>query len=449
MKKSRKIITLVSLILLIGLALTATFAWFHTYTKLEIQNNNDIICEASSSIKVSAKHSYDNAFPEFNNKIDLRNTDITVRDITGNGLELLAAKDLLNSGENELNGEYGDYRPTDFLPAKAVAANGEGEYIELNVKFSSKSQVDIYLDEESSVLPAGNGVSDHNPFAENGFSPDYISSAMRVAVIEKGVVKTIWAPNSQYIIEKKPQGNYVLGDVTGKDNGAINNLLEANQYYAAHPELRKPEQYNYFETQNDRIVNHKVTIDEYATKKFIFSSTKLQKDYPYILKKTPFSPILTTVTPPAKGQDGISEITLRIWFEGCDREANEALAGGKTKINLKFKAENSKQEFSEEYKSMITRIKYNPETSKFYDGTAGDQLSHLYNNTLYFSINGFDWYKYNEADTSPTSLSTFEKGLKAKPDVLGNTIYFKLQETQDNYEFLYKLDNLKYTGGAL
>ena len=442
MKKNRKIITLISTIALIGLALTATFAWFFTYNTLEIQNNNDIICEASSSIKIRAKHSYDNAFSPFDNKVSLINKAVTVKDITGNGVELYSATEL-DSVDNET------YNPLGFVPAKAVNENGVGDYIELNVQISSKNQVDIYLDEESSVVPVGDGFSDHNPFAHNNFSADYISAAMRIAVIVDGNLKTIWAPNPQYIINKNPDnGKYVLADLLGKDNGANDNLLEANNFYKDNPHLRNPEKYNYYIDNTGTIQNHIVNIDEYATKKFVMSSTKIKGDYPYLLDKNPFSPILTTIIPPSIGQDGVSDLTLRIWFEGCDREANEALAGGKVKINLKFKGENSKANYELEHQNLITKIKYNPNTSKFYDGTAGDALNNLYNDKLIYSINGFDWYYYNSLDTSPTALSTFEKSLKVTGASLGRTIYFKLPETEKYYEFICKLDNLEYTGGG-
>ena len=113
-------------------------------------------------------------------------------------------------------------------------------------------------------------------------------------------------------------------------------------------------------------------------------------------------------TNPTAGEFDYKRLIIRIWFEGTDREASEALAGGKISAKLKFTGI-SKSDPSEETLAALDSIAYDTSEKKITGVLSG----------MYFSTNGYTWTAYNEEKPNLPSLSS------------GMSLYFRYNETKN------------------
>ncbi|MBR6548893.1 MAG: hypothetical protein IKT68_05040 [Clostridia bacterium] len=282
-KKKKIAFSVLSLILIMGLV-GGVFAWFYLNESTYVDFGSDIVCEAGKSLEISA-----DGGRTWNAMITQTGFSSETQDITGDGINL--------------------YRPTKMddnnLPLsyeQAVVYNKQtkkGDYVELKLKFRSTSPMDVYLSGESYISPA-NPTKEGNIFG--AFSRDFIAGATRVAFIENGVTKMIWAPNPNY------------------------QLTAGNDGMFSFNEFGQPEVYRYTDS------NYQVqpySEEDYANSRFVAGST--EADTAYAKKSARLFSIQ-----PATDDYGYADLTLRIWFEGTDREASHALAGGQVKVKLKF-----------------------------------------------------------------------------------------------------------------
>lgn len=370
------IFSCISVILMVAL-IGGTLAWFYLNEEVSIAYGNSIFCEAGDSLEISL---IENGTPSrWSSLIDYSTGEFTTVDISGDGYHLYRPTEI---DENQ--------QPVGFNQAiSSLDSMTAYDYIELEVAFRSLSKMNVFLSDESYIAPVD--PSDSGPNIYGNFSRDYIAGAMRVAVIDGTEVKMLWAPNPQYQLIQNPNGSY---DFKTGANG--DSTPEAS--------------YGYF-SENDEgvLVEKAVPADDYASKKFVVDSTGTTKNY------SGNSPVLVSLNPATDGAYDQKTVRIRIWFEGTDREAHQALAGGNVNVKLKFIGI-YKEQADASNQAAINNISFNENTSTFSGLSAG----------MVFSTDGRSWTEYTPASPNLPTLTS------------GSSIYFKYPETAANYETTYK-----------
>lgn len=381
--KKRIIFSSISIILMLAL-ISGTLAWFFLNEEAVVNYGNSIFCEAGDSLEISL---IENGSPtRWSSSIDYSAGEFTTVDISGDGYKLYRP--------GEINEEQ---QPIAFQEAVSSLENKTAfDFIEMEVSFRSLSKMNVYLSSESFIKPVTPGNSSTNIYGN--FSRDYIAGAMRVAVVDEFSdndfdgepdVKMVWAPNSNYQLIKDSNGSYSFKD--GENNNST-------------PETS----YSYFAKDEDgRFVEKDFTTDEYASKKVVIDSTNAVKGF------SGKSPVLVSLNPTKEGEFDTKTVKIRIWFEGTDREADQALAGGNVNVKLKFLGIN-KAEAGAGKQSIIDSIAFDGEST--FTGLDSDMV---------FSIDGRNWNKYINSSSIPTLGN-------------GSSIYFKYPETDTSFETKYK-----------
>ncbi len=404
--KSKKMIILTSFIyLVLFTGLIATFSWFFINKEIEIDYGSEIVCEAGTSLEISMlqkrdEETLEETWTDYSGYIKYKGVVPKIADITGDGTKLYRPTSLVN------NQETGELEPEGLTDAIKINEEGFGDYLELEVKFRTTSTMNVYFSGESSVLPLNS--HDTNPNAFGDFSKDYIAGAIRIAFLEKEEdgseeLKLIWAPNPNVeLVKNKQSGKYSL-----RTNGPT----ETYYYYKYDEDLKE-------------VVKFAVTDEEYANKKFVIGSTKTTESM------VNNSPILTTLSPELNEMVEQTMI-IRIWFEGTDREADQALSGGQVSMNLKFIGMSEKEDVVVENKQLLDSIKIVKNNNLYsFENITTD---------VYYSLNGYSWTKYD-----PELMTDINKYIKTQlKDV---DIYFKYPETTINYEYVVK-HTIVYEGG--
>lgn len=371
MNKRRIIFSSVCVILLIALV-GGTLAWFFVNEEVTVDYGNSIFCEAGDSLEISLVEN--GTTSRWSSAVDYRSGEFTTVDISGNG------KDLYRPAE--IN-EY--QQPVGFNKAiSSLESDLTYDYIELEVAFRSLSRMNVYLSEESFINPVDPTNNTTNIYGN--FSRDYIAGAMRVAILDGDEVKMLWAPNSQYELIQNANGSYDF-----RDGAKGNSTPETSFSY-------------YAEDENGAMFEQKVSAAEYATKKFVVDSTGATRN------NTGNSAMLVSLNPAIDGTYDQKNVKIRIWFEGTDREAHQALAGGNVNVKLKFVGICKDTDANKQ--ATIDAITFDQETSSF-AGLAEGML---------FTVNGRDWTTVN---SSLSNLPVLEKG---------SSIFFKYPETANTYE---------------
>ena len=130
---------------------------------------------------------------------------------------------------------------------------------------------------------------------------------------------------------------------------------------------------------------------------------------------------------------GLSELVVRIWFEGTDREADQALSGGQAKMNLVFSGIETKEDAKQESITALNTVKATLKTEgdkQYYDFSG-------MNNTMYFSTDGYNWTKYEEEDGS-NNLPDIQSLLTSKKSNV--YLYIKIPESDANKEIFRKME---------
>jgi hypothetical protein len=416
MRKSNKLTSaLISLLSVAVLTTTATFAWFFMNSDVEVEYGNDIICETGTALEVSIYQGRDEQNNEvwtpYSSKAMLNSVTARLEDISGDGINLYRAVTLIGNDQGQLV-------PSDLMDASPANSEGFGEFLELKIRLRSSSPMDVYLGGDSKLLPKYTGENHGNIFGD--FSMDYIAGAMRVAVLENEELKMLWAPNPNYeLVRSDKDGSY-----TFKTDGQV----ETYKYY------------KYVDEENDLFELVDVPADDLVYKKFVFGSTNTTDSM------INGSPLLTTIEPDAVTGFGVSTLTLRLWFEGTDREADQALSGGSTKLNLKFSGIEPKP-YSNELETTINKITANKTitTTVVDEGLTTEHtvdvvsypwknIDNSIKNTLMFTLDGYKWTTY---DPSNPNLPDIQNLLETtKKDVV---VYLKIPESSNYLEVVRKM----------
>lgn len=377
MKKRRIIFSSICVILLLALV-GGTLAWFYLNEEVTVNYGNSIFCEAGDSLEIALVEG--GLASRWSSAIDYRSGEFTTVDISGNGYNLYRPAEI---------DEY--QQPKGFNPAVSSLENsGSYDYIELEVSFRSLSKMNVYLSEESFIEPV-------NPDAAGNiygnFSRDYIAGAMRVAIVEGDELKMLWAPNSQYQLVQNANGSFSFR------NGVNGNSTPETSYSY------------YAENEEGDVVLNTVSAEEYASKTFVVDSTGANKT------TGGNSAVLVSLNPATEGTYDQKTVRIRIWFEGTDREAHQALAGGNVNVKLKFVG--VYKETDEDKQNAIDSITFNQERGTFGGVAAG----------MVFSMDGRNW---TEVNATASNLPVLQSE---------SSIFFKYPETDTHYE----TDYVKFT----
>lgn len=365
--KKKLIISIVAVLITLG-AIGGSLAWFFINESSYVDYGSDISCEAGQSLEIS-----NDGGKTWSGFIKNEGFSSSTVDITGDGINMYRPSAIDETSN-----------PSGFQPAVALDEKGTGDFIDIDLMFRTTSKMNVYLNGESFISPT-NPTLGGNMFGN--FSRDYIAGATRVAFIEvtdneetgaeEFDLKMIWAPNPKYELSKSTGGVYTF---------TVNGFRET-YYYTVY--------------EDGEYIKKAYTSDDFAESRFVAGNTGAD------ISNGGESAVLFSTNPTA-GQFDYKKMKIRIWFEGTDREASEALAGGKVAAKLKFTGVN-KAEPSEESLNALENIKYDTSTKKLTGVLSG----------MYFSTNGYTWSAYNEAEPNLPTLST------------GMNLYFRYNESKN------------------
>ena len=198
------------------------------------------------------------------------------------------------------------------------------DYLDFDLWFKNDSNISIYLDKNSYVYPEccsnandailnlNNNRSDIVRLSSYGdFSRDLIAGAVRVAFINYEYDNS----SSKYVLDDKPV--YIWAPNKNYE------IVYQNGYYEFNMNSTNYENYSYLKVTNStnfketRLTNVKDEINASYADKTSAGDEKL-----FDIKST--------------GNEVKFGLKVRIWIEGTDREAVEALKGGRFKFNLSF-----------------------------------------------------------------------------------------------------------------
>ena len=353
----RKIVVSVLSVLLIISILAVSFAWFYINENTYVDFGSDIKCEAGESLEIS-----DDGGVSWSGVINKTGFSSATIDITGDGKNFYKPVEINENAQ-----------PVGYNAASPVDENGYGEYVCIDLMFRSTTRLGVYLSEDSYIEPV-DPQKEGNIFGK--FSRDYIAGSTRVSFVHNDEVKMIWAPNPQYELVKENKGKYSFNE-----NGVF-------------------ETYRYTTYENSAYSVKEFSADDYAFSKFLPGSTESNGT------NAGKSARLFTLEPPAEDQYDVEAVRVCIWFEGTDREASEALAGGTVKIKLKFTGIEKEENTAGE--NDINNI------------VSSDGVINNIKNGMSFSFDGIEWISYSGTNF-PSDLSGFEN------------VYFKYPETETSF----------------
>ena len=329
--------------------------------------------------------------------------------VSSNGESDWSANLDINVGENFIFNEEVTSDGINFYKAATKNENGNPtsftqavinkDYLDFDLWFKNDSTISMFLENESIVYPeSGTKASDliydstlSNSNLENiirlssygNFSRDLIAGAVRVAIIGYNYDEE----TSQYILEDTPKlvwapnKNYYIYMEDGVYKADINSNVSQDYSFT---KVNNTSNFN-----TSRVINLKDNINA------SFSEKKAYGD-----------PMLIRIET-EEGVEKKAGIKVRVWVEGNDREAVQAVKGGIFKFNLSFVG------IQKELNNLVPNVSANTTNNTIEDIEVGMQYSKDYANT---------WIDYNN---STISIST------------GDTIYVRYAETDNKFASNY------------
>ncbi len=331
-KKIPLIKPIAELVAIVILLLGITYAWFYQGNIATVGPLNlDVVSAYDVSVSQSGKD-------EFGVKIDITNQSpnpVYLSEYSGTGRHLY--KPIYNNRK--------------IWGLAEQASDAHKEYIEFKIDVKADANVGLYLSSSSYVKPLCVGTAEMTP-DEFGACvvpeqlsdyTDYIAGAVRVAIFDESQTgeKTtvVWAPNAKY--------EYQLGSA-GVDNAyhtTANGTVEPVYQFACG---RFSNTLYGNQTISDVLTGIQTDGTAYGFKNIDVTHTdggdvKDTEKVCYIwgdIDNTQKTPPVVTLSP-HNGPNDIKTLTVRVWIEGCDREAIKELISGQFKIHLDFHAEPS------------------------------------------------------------------------------------------------------------
>ena len=293
-------LSIILYIVILSVALITTLAWFTFEKSATISTEEDSKIIAGDYLEICMNDGSDNWVTDMKLAQDVQYPDVSV---TPEGKVWypvsLDENDQLFVGEEGKGGVYRD------------VTNEDGYFIKLDLKVRASRGLDVYLHSDSFVR--GNmAKTDANIKVDEdtniAFSKDAVAGAARVAFFDENGAKMVWVPNEKY--------NLVLDEETGKPINFIQDGAPEDEYKYLKVVNDTVEAGDEYGTWNDELLSYGDNV--LATTEGSYSSINEAK------------PILSF------NEAGTKELTVYIWVEGSDREANTILSGGVLQYNLKL-----------------------------------------------------------------------------------------------------------------
>ena len=382
--KNKKIkLIVIYLLFPVLMLVTTSYAWFYINQQVDITYTPNIECEAGHSLEISI-----DGGKTWSGGAQATSATPKMLDITGDGINLYKP---ITVDEQ--------YQPQGFTTATKInEETGEGDFIELEVQLRTNSQMEVYLSGDSFVSPVAEGTATNSIFGN--FSKNYIAGAVRVAVTEKDssgkeTLKMLWDPNPYYKLTRHSNGTYSFNKTIEKQTASKDNNVDAGNY-----------QYYYLSDSGNSIYSvKKFTMDEIVNKKISLGQVGGTNEL-----TAGDSPVLTTFVPDGTQKMMYKTLMIRVWFEGTDREADQALSGGVIKMYFKFNGVN-KAAVASANQTAIDNITY-----------SNNKFNNLKNGYQY-SFNGYEWNTYAGESLDTTKFKTW---------------YWRYPETETNLASAYK-----------
>ena len=277
-------LSIILYIVILSVALVGTLAWFVFEQTAEIKTSENGKITAGEYLEIAIDDKNDETPDEWLSKIELASPaqypDISV---TPDGKAWYPVE--LNDDDTVIIGKDG---------ACIDVTDKDGYFVKLDLKVRASKSLNVYLHNGSEVQ----GLNPDKTDANNSFSKDAIAGAARVGFFdESGNVITVWVPNEKYEL--------------ASDASSIN--------YNGNAE----ESYKYLNVSDAGNVSGDSAWD---SEKISVGNNALATDD------------MANEAIPLLSFDGAGEkkLTVYVWIEGTDREANTVLSGGNIKFNLKL-----------------------------------------------------------------------------------------------------------------
>ena len=341
-------LSIILYIVILSVALITTLAWFTFEKSATISTEEDSKIIAGDYLEICLNDGSNNWVTDMKLAQSVQYPDVS---LTPEGKiwypVSLDENDQLFVDDAGKNGVYRD------------VTNDEGYFIKLNLKVRASRGLDVYLHSDSFVRGNMEKTDANITVDENtniSFSKDAVAGAARVAFFDSEGVKMVWIPNEKY--------NLVIDEETGKP---INFLQDGT-----------PEgEYKYLNVVDDTVPSGneycKWDDDLLSYGDNVLAST--EGSYSSI---NDAKPILSFA------EAGEKELTVYIWVEGSDREANTLLSGGVLQYNLKLVGIERKASASLD----ISNVAYSG--GKLIYASSGDEVG----SEILYSYNAKTWTPY-------------------------------------------------------
>ena len=328
-------LSIILYIVILSVALVGTLAWFVFEQTAEIKTSENGKITAGEYLEIAIDDNDDSTPDEWLSKIELaypaQYPDISV---TPDGTAWYPVE--LNDDDTVIIGEDG---------ACIDVTDKDGYFVKLDLKVRASKSLNVYLHEGSEVQ----GLNPDKTDANNSFSKDAIAGAARVGFFdESGNVITVWVPNEKY--ELAADLSTVSYDGTPESSYKYLNVNDAGNVSSSETEIA------------------------WDSEKLLVGKDNLASD------------TMTNASAPLLSFDeaGEKKLTVYVWIEGTDREANTVLSGGSIKFNLKLVGVLPKALASENADLDINAVEFNKA-----DGTLTYNGAEAGNEILYgFSADG-------------------------------------------------------------
>lgn len=403
-------VSVILYIVILTMVAVASFAWFLFDDTASLQTSNNMVITSGNKLEIALLDATDNpgefgSLIQYQTDIDFSYPDITGT-ITPNGIEFYYPQ-ALDEHDAPLYSEPDTFKKLNLDNEEECAPY----LIKVRVRFKTTVPMDVYLSSDSFVQGMSkvlNGADAGNLSPYGNFSRDVIAGAARVAFLEEKTtggleLKNIWIPNGNYqisyISEKEAtdsqKNGVTMRDEYGKlaifnQEGLLENINEIGglaRFETASGVVLDMAPFGtleYMENDPSRPGMGKY-LDRLVTLGKEYLAKKNEQSVPMINNA---APLLSFSADEIRASNGVAEkdLTIYIWIEGTDREADKATVGGKMKYKFDFIGIQK-----EECEYAIENIQYDA-TAGTLTYAVGEGVS---NPVMQYSEDGINWKTYS------------------------------------------------------
>ena len=297
-----KYLIVINLFLIFILMTISVYAWFASNVN-NLVNINEIEVQADNNLQLSL----DGKNWSGSLSLDSLVNNMKFVEVTGNGDKFYIPKleQFTNYALVDTGAEFDD----------AIA---NVSYLEFDVYMSSEDALNVHLSPESYATPVSTidmGESCGNPAtvkladgAEN-FSKDCIVGALRVSYEDANKNRQIWITNPEYFLNNK-MGSDVYSMSKNSDD------YSGSDFEWSNPNIH----YYYDGDKNLQTISALTSIESFTANTKLATLTKGANVLPNNIEE--------------ESNYNYGKATFKVWIEGCDTEARQALLGGKFSLSL-------------------------------------------------------------------------------------------------------------------